>query len=89
MSDEIDVMLPGASDTEKELRRRLIRARTLATQNLMDCEPGSQSHRLYWMVCELVTAWLYQPMKEEVLKQTVDHCLKLFAATTSAKELGL
>lgn len=87
--NEIDTMMPGICPEEKELRSKLLRARTVATQELIDCEPGSQSHRLFYMVCEIATAWVYQPMDMAILIKTVEHCRRMFSSGTDARELGL
>lgn len=85
MYDPLDITMPGLSPLQKDLRKKMIVARDFSNARLVEENQPYHAHQLYTMIGEIVNAWIFTPMPDEVLKRVVDHCRNLAKAAGEAE----
>lgn len=84
--DDITAFLPGISDEEYALRRRIRSARNVASY-AVTIAPDAISRDLFILLREHADRWTYKPANLATLKQAVEQCQRLYVATQAAEEL--
>lgn len=85
-ADPLGMLLPGRSEEEMKLRRRLFVAREIAGSRIITLRSG-HGLALNWMLMESAMAWTYAPASIELLTDRVHYCLRLAMLTSAAESL--
>jgi hypothetical protein len=84
--DPITTMLGRLDPAEHEQRRRIHACRELASYAVS--LPHSPSARqLYWILCDMATAYLYAPADLPVLTDVAEFCRRLLLVADQADRL--
>lgn len=81
--DDITAFLPGISDAEYKLRRRLRSARNVAVKAIGDT-PDGIARNLFILLREHADAWAYAPASLAELAEIVEQAQRLYVAADNA-----
>jgi len=84
--DDIMAFLPGISDEEYALRRRIRSARNVASFAL-NSAPEGIARDLFILLRDHADQWTYRPASLATLKLAVEQCQRLYVATQAAEDL--
>lgn len=84
MTDRLRAAIPDITPFQHEQRSKMLIARDFSNVQMVQSNPPYHAQQLYTMVSEIVSAWAYAPMTDEVLKRVVDHCRNLVKAAHEA-----
>jgi hypothetical protein len=85
-SDPIGLFMPWIEESERLLRRRLLRARNLASASACRCR-SDQARTLYWMVDDAAAKWVLAPAHAGDLKALVDSLARLVTVAGTFEQL--
>ena len=85
-SDPIGLFMPWIGESERSLRRRLLKARNLASARAPACR-SQRARTLLWMANEAAAEWMLAPADPEDLKQLADGLVRLFTVAGTFERL--
>ena len=85
-TDPIGLFMPSIDEGERLLRRRLLRARNLASASACRCR-SDQARTLYWVVDDAAAKWVLAPAHPEDLKALVDSLARLVTVAGTFEQL--
>lgn len=86
VADPIATFLPGCDGEELHLRRRLARARDIASSRVRTAR-SSDAQALLWMIVQTATAWLFASAPQDELQDAINHCVRLFMCAGFSERL--
>lgn len=75
-ADPVATFMPWASEAERKLRQRLLRAQALASAKVVSAESGP-SRTLLWMITEVAGSWAFAPASADDLRDVADGMVRL------------
>ena len=85
-TDPIGLFMPWIEESERFLRRRLLKARNLASATAWHCR-SEKARTLYWIVNEAAAEWMLTPADPEDLKELADSLVWLFTVAGTFERL--
>lgn len=84
--DPVEVFAPFSSEEQSVSRRRLLKARDLATAKSMRTR-NSRVRQLMWIVQVTAAEWVFARASAEDLKYVADALVRLFQAARALEEV--
>ena len=77
--DPIDAFVPGASDDEKALRRRVHGVQGAATARASH-SPSGKARTLFWQAAQAAAEWTFAPASKDQLRDVLRACSQMLCA---------